>query len=68
MRLCCCGLSKQRSGNAVGATTAPRKPLEEWRLRDYIDVAAELNVIKSDTAKQARLAKDFAISFTPADQ
>jgi ribosomal protein L30E len=32
---------------------------ESWVLHVYIEVAAELNVIKTDTATQARLAKNF---------
>jgi len=35
------------------------RSLEFWHLPSYIEVAAELNVIKADTATQARLAKDY---------
>ena len=35
------------------------KSLEFWHLPSYIEVAAELKVIKADTATLARLAKDF---------
>lgn len=35
------------------------KSLEFWHLPSYIEVAAELKVIKADTATQARLAKDY---------
>ena len=33
--------------------------LEKWDLHAYIEVAADLNVIESQTATQCRLAKDF---------
>lgn len=35
------------------------KSLEEWHLPDYIEVAAELTLIRERTTTQARLAKDF---------
>jgi hypothetical protein len=39
------------------------RPLEEWHLREYIDVATvcprPLPTLRSDTGKQAQLAKDF---------
>lgn len=38
---------------------SPKGALEEWHLLDYIEVAAQLNVIKPRTADQARLAKEF---------
>jgi hypothetical protein len=37
----------------------PRTNLEEWFLPELIEVAKELNLIKEDTAIQARLAKDY---------
>lgn len=37
----------------------PRKNLDDWNIGQLIEVAEELNVIKSETAQQARLAKDF---------
>lgn len=37
----------------------PGTTLQEWTLPSYIEVAAHLNVISSNTAAQARLAKDF---------
>lgn len=52
--------------SAIAALTASRglnqKPdgaLDRWELHEYIEVAANLNIIKSQTAAQARLAKDF---------
>jgi len=32
---------------------------EDWGLNEYIEVAAELKIIKPDTATQARLAREF---------
>jgi hypothetical protein len=46
----------------VASQTLPRKPpgaVESWNLHEYIEVAADLGVIKPDTATQSRLAKDF---------
>jgi len=40
-------------------TTNPGLDLEWWNLHQYIEVSAELGVIKPNTAKQARLAKNF---------
>jgi len=37
----------------------PPSDLDDWVLYQYIEVTAHLGVIKSDTAKEARLAKDF---------
>jgi hypothetical protein len=37
----------------------PPADLEDWVLHNYIEVIAHLKVIKPDTAKEARLAKDF---------
>jgi hypothetical protein len=37
----------------------PPGDLEDWVLHHYIEVTAHLGVIKPDTAKEARLAKDF---------
>jgi hypothetical protein len=37
----------------------PKPDLEEWALHDYTEVSAFLGIIKTDTAKQTRLAKDF---------
>jgi len=49
----------QQSAITLGLLTRP-KPLEEWDLHHYIEVAAALGVIApSDTAPQLRLAKDF---------
>jgi hypothetical protein len=39
--------------------TTPDSNLDRWNLYEFIQVAEELGVIKSNTAKQARLAKDF---------
>jgi hypothetical protein len=33
--------------------------LERWNLHEYLEVAAEIGVIRAETADQARLAKDF---------
>jgi hypothetical protein len=38
---------------------APQADLATWHLHEYIEVAAELGVVKAQTANQARLAKDF---------
>jgi hypothetical protein len=45
----------------VGTSLQRRPPadLERWPLHEYIEVAAALGVISSDTAILARLAKDF---------
>jgi hypothetical protein len=37
----------------------PPSDLEDWVLHNYIEVTAHLKIIKPDTAKEARLAKDF---------
>jgi hypothetical protein len=61
---------KQRSSaditNAITAlrasrelTTAPDPNLDRWNLYEFIQVAEKLGVIKPNTAKQTRLAKDF---------
>jgi hypothetical protein len=34
-------------------------PLEHWDLHSYIEVAAEIQIIKESTAQQARIAKNF---------
>jgi hypothetical protein len=39
--------------------TKPDPNLDRWNLHEYIEVAANLKVIKPNTAKQTRLAKDF---------
>jgi hypothetical protein len=45
---------------ASGAgTKLPNKPLENRHLSDYIEATHILKIITDDTAKQARLAKDF---------
>lgn len=38
---------------------ASQHDLDKWHLPEYIEVAAHLRVIKSRTADQVRLAKDF---------
>lgn len=43
------GILTRKSGNN----------LKSWELHPYIEVAADLDVVKVDTATQARLAKDF---------
>ncbi|HET7106268.1 MAG TPA: hypothetical protein VFI38_05615 [Candidatus Acidoferrum sp.] len=40
-------------------TTVPNGNLDRWNLHEYIEVAAKLGVIKPNTAKQTRLARDF---------
>jgi hypothetical protein len=40
-------------------TTKPDPNLDRWNLHEYIEVATNLEVIKPNTAKQTRLAKDF---------
>jgi hypothetical protein len=37
----------------------PNSNLDYWNLHQYIEVAEELKIIKPNTAKQSRLAKDF---------
>lgn len=54
----------QRNASQVPATVSKLgmkvdPDLEKWSLHSYIEVAAELGMIKSDTATQCRLAKDF---------
>lgn len=45
---------------SAGACGTPRRAApEEWDLHHYIEVAAGLGFIKSDTASQLRIAKDF---------
>jgi hypothetical protein len=40
-------------------TRKPVGPLERWDLHDYIEIATQLGIIKSETTTQTRLAKDF---------
>jgi len=40
-------------------TTIPDSNLERWNLHEYIEVAAQLGIINSNTAIQTRLAKNF---------
>src|SRR5580692_2146671 len=49
------------AARASGNMTANPNPhdLDRWNLHECIEVSAELGVIKPNTAKQARLAKDF---------
>jgi hypothetical protein len=42
-----------------GKLKGPEKALEEWHLSEYIEVALQLGLVTEDSAKQARLAKDF---------
>ena len=50
-----------------GLKIKPDSSLDRWNLYEFIQVAENLGVIKPNTAKQTRLAKDFReISFTPA--
>jgi len=37
----------------------PRGDLDKWKLHSFIEVAAKLEVIGEDTAKQARLAREY---------
>jgi hypothetical protein len=37
----------------------PNNNMDHWSLRHFIEVAAHLDLIKSDTSKAARLAQDF---------
>ena len=49
-------------GSLVANGSLDRTPptdLDDWNLHQYTEVAANLNVITSDTAKQVRLAKAF---------
>ena len=47
--------------SALGKTLRQKPPtdLEQWHLHQFIEVAAERDLISADTASQARLAKDF---------
>src|ERR1700687_1629151 len=49
------------AARATGNMTANPDPndLDRWNLHECIEVSAELGVIKPNTAKQTRLAKDF---------
>ena len=47
------------AGASGALTTKPDSNLDRWNLHEYIEVAANLKVIKPNTAKQTRLAKDF---------
>jgi hypothetical protein len=53
----------KNAGIKLVASKALKKPpdtnLEEWVLHQYIEVSEFLKVIKPDTAKQTRLAKEF---------
>lgn len=40
-------------------TKDPGKILENWSLHSFIEVAADIKIIKPETAQQARLAKEF---------
>lgn len=42
-----------------GLSTSPNSNLDWWNLYEFIQVAENLGVIKPNTAKQTRLAKDF---------
>jgi hypothetical protein len=42
-----------------GLTANPESNLDRWNLYEFIQVAENLGVIKPNTAKQTRLAKDF---------
>jgi hypothetical protein len=44
---------------AKALSKAPPTDLDRWHLSDYLEIAAELKLIKDPTAKQVRLAKDF---------
>jgi len=45
---------------AAGTVSSAKPALEDWDLHHYIEVAAEMGIIRSDdTATQLRLAKDF---------
>lgn len=49
-------------------TTLTRQPDPDpqgWRLHEYIEVAAHLNIIKPDSATQARQARNFRNSIHP---
>jgi hypothetical protein len=49
------------AARASGSMTANPDPtdLDRWNLHECIEVSAELGIIKPNTAKQTRLAKDF---------
>jgi hypothetical protein len=62
------GLQQQNPSNVMNTASGlvgislrqkPPTDLERWQLHEYIEVAAALDIIRSDTATQARLAKDF---------
>jgi hypothetical protein len=50
------------TASGLVGTSLQQKPaadLERWHLPEYIEISAALSIISSDTATQARLAKDF---------
>jgi hypothetical protein len=51
------GIAAARSSGDL--KTKPDADLDKWVLHEYLEVAANLGVIKPNTAKQTRLAKDF---------
>lgn len=46
----------QKRGVVLGRAN---RPIEDWSLHEYIEVAAEIGIVAEDTAKQCRLAKGF---------
>lgn len=50
---------KASSGALAALNKKPQKPIDKWGLKDYIDVAHDLSIIKGQTASQAHLARDF---------
>jgi hypothetical protein len=62
-------ITNRRAANYPAAVTAlvengtfrqrPSNNPEEWVLHNYIEVAAHLGIIRTDTVTEARLAKDF---------
>jgi hypothetical protein len=55
-------LAELPQSEVSGVATAlklPRRSIEEWNLSHYIDATENLKIVTTNTATQARLAKDF---------
>ena len=52
-------LSLVESSAILKAPSFKPESLEKWDLHDYIEVSADLGIIKAETAGQARLARNF---------
>jgi hypothetical protein len=50
---------QNKAKQPVAVPQKPKGPPEEWGLGDLIEVAVQLKIVESNTAAQARLAKNF---------